>query len=303
VSTADELRRIAEQVLCVFNHVDQDGVQARSAPGRVACTSCTERVLRDLGTLQHLYDGVTDVDELTPGGSPDSAGGRSVPGPRSPAVDALLVHTDPRSVTGPGESPAALASIVGWARLVREDTTVEVAPEFMLAVVPSGRVTMRRELAAIRGAWPWVTGQVWFADFAAEVRGVINALRQTRRETEPVIRIGGCEKALVAFPGPGGALITLSCGATLRVRPSDTEIRCRNCGHVWTKDRWHELGNPWTDYAFLGGQLDVNPNTLRGWAREDEWRSVKLGRRVVVWRDDAIASYVRRRGPKLEEAG
>lgn len=292
---------MVEQGACVFNHLDDNGVTARAAPGRVACTSCTERVWRDLGTLQHLYEGLTDVDELIPGGSPDSNGTRTVPGPRSPAVDTLIVHTDPRSSTGPGESPAALAAMAGWARQVREDTTVDVAPEFMLAVVPVGRITMGRELATIRGAWPWVTGQAWFLDFAEEVVGVRNALQMVRRSSEPVIRIGGCEKPLVAFPGPDGEEIVLRCGATLRVRPSDTEIRCKNCGYVWPKDRWQELGTPWTDYAYLAAELAVNPNTLRYWARVDEWRSVPLGRRVAVWRDDAIASYVRRRGPKLEE--
>ncbi|HEY3510510.1 MAG TPA: hypothetical protein VGL36_15195, partial [Kribbella sp.] len=90
---------------CVFDHVDKDGVTVLAAPGRMACGRCCDRVWQDLGKLQLLYDGVTDVDELIPGGSPDSTGGRSVPGPRSPAVDALLVHTDPRSSTGPGESP------------------------------------------------------------------------------------------------------------------------------------------------------------------------------------------------------
>lgn len=288
---------------CVFDHRDEDGVQVRAAPGRVACTSCTDRVWRDLNTLQHLYEGVTDVDELTPGGSPDSAGGRSVPGPRSPAVDALLVHTDPRSVTGPGESPAALASIVGWARLVREDTTVDVSPEFMLAVVPKGRVSMRRELAAIRGAWPWVTGQPWFADFAGEVRGVIGALQQTRRMNEPVIRIGGCETPQAAFEAADGRLVVLKCGASLRVRPSDSEIKCRNCGEVWTRDRWHELADPWADYAALSTELDVPVGTLWRWASKDGWRVSGTRARRVVLRADALASYEKHRGNLLGEAG
>lgn len=287
---------------CVFDHVDDDGVAARAAPGRVACGRCCDRVLRDLGKLQLLYDGATDVLELIPGGSPDSTGARSVPGPRSPAVDALLVHTDPRSSTGPGEPPAALASIVGWARTVREDTTVDVPAEFMLGVVPAGRATMRRELAAIRGAWPWVTGQSWFPDMAAEVREVIAALSAVRRAVEPVLKLGPCP--YVAIPAEEtGIGFDLECGAILRTRLSASEIRCRCCGSVWPRARWSELGDPWTDYAYLAGELDVNANTLRTWALEDGWRRVKLGRRAVVWRDDAIASFLRRRGPKLEEAG
>lgn len=288
---------------CVFNHLDDNGVSARAAPGRVACTSCTDRVWRDLSRLQLLYDGVTDVDELIPGGSPDSTGGRSVPGPRSPAVDALLVHTDPRSSTGPGESPAALASIVGWAKLVREDTTVEVAPEFMLAVVPKGRITMGRELAAIRGAWPWVTEQAWFDAFAEEVRGVINALQEVRRMKDKSIRIGGCEKALAVFDAADGEPIVLRCGATLRVRPGDTEITCRNCGEVWTRDRWRELGSRWADYAALASELDVPVGTLWRWASKDGWRVGGTRARRLVLRADALDSYEKYRGNLLGEAG
>jgi hypothetical protein len=288
---------------CVFDHRDEDGVQVRAAPGRVACTSCTERVWRDLGTLQHLYEGLTDVDELIPGGSPDSNGTRTVPGPRSPAVDTLIVHTDPRSSTGPGESPAALASMAEWARTVREDTTVDVDPKFMRAVVPAGRITMQRELATIRGAWPWVTGQAWFPDMAAEVVQVVQALRSTRRESEPTLMLGPCPYVALTAAQTGIGF-DLTCGANLRVRLSASEIRCVCCGSVWPKHRWSELGDPWTDYAYLAGELGVKATTLRDWAREDEWRKVRISwKRTVVWRDDAIASYVRRRGPKLEEAG
>jgi predicted RNA-binding Zn-ribbon protein involved in translation (DUF1610 family) len=293
---------------CVFDHRDEDGVQVRAAPGRVACTSCTDRVWRDLSRLQLLYDGVTDVDELIPGGSPDSTGGRSVPGPRSPAVDALLVHTDPRSATGPGESPAALASIAGWARTVREDTTVEVAPEFMLAVVPRGRVSMGRELAAIRGAWPWVTGQPWFLDFATEVRGVINALLEVRRMRDKTIRIGGCPKVIIAFDIPeardkAAELFTMECGATLRVRPADAEIRCKNCGTIWPRSEWRELGSPWADYATLSADLDVPVGTLWRWSSKDGWEVSGTRARRLVLRADALDSYEKYRGNLLGEAG
>lgn len=292
---------------CVFAHLDDNGVTVRAAPGRVACIRCCDRVWQDLGRLQLLYDGVTDVDELIPGGSPDSTGGRSVPGPRSPAVDALLVHTDPRSSTGPGESPAALASIVGWAKLVREDTTVDVPPEFMRSVVPAGRVTMRRELAAIRGAWPFVTGQAWFDAFAVEVKDIIRALQEVRRMRDPMIRIGGCPT--VAVPRElSGLSFDLECGATLRVRPNDTEIKCRNCGEVWPRERWRELGEPWADYATLAAELDVTVGTLWRWSAEDAWTwrpapKSGTGARKLFARADALASYETRRGNLLGEAG
>ncbi|MGW4484315.1 hypothetical protein ACWEOE_10805 [Amycolatopsis sp. NPDC004368] len=289
---------------CVLGCRDRDGVPFRAAPGLLVCPACSEKLRGVLDDLERTFYALDDVDELTPHGSPDGAGVRQVAGSRSPAVDALLVHRDPRSVTGVHESPAALASMAEFARTVREDRSIDVPREQLRATVPAGRITMRRECATLRFNWDWIMAQPWVDDFAAELRRVLDALRSVRREFAPALRIGKCPTALIGLDLPDGDAVTLDCGATLKVRAGDTEVRCRNCGTTWPRDRWHELGDPWTDYASLSADLGVPVGTLRRWAHEDSWQRTNRPGRPLIARADALASLARRRpNATLEQAG
>lgn len=289
---------------CVLGCHDADGVPHRASPGLLVCPTCSEKLRAVLDDLERTFRELSDVDELIPSGSPDKVGVRTVPGPRSPAVDALLVHLDPRSVTGPNEPPAALASIAEFARSVREDRSLDVPREQLRATVPAGRITMRRECATLRFNWDWIMAQDWAADFAGEIRRVLNSLRAVRREFPPVLRIGKCKVPAVAFELPDGSKLTLDCGAPLRVLATADEIRCRNCRTVWTRDEWHELGSPWADYASLSEDLGVPVGTLRRWAHEDGWERTTRPGRSLVHRADALGSYARRRpNTTLSQAG
>lgn len=286
---------MTETRACVLGCRNAEKIPFRAAPGLLACHQCSERLRTVLDAIAAVYERLTEVDELVPGGHGDTGGGRKPPGPRSPAVDGLLVHSDPRSVTGVRESPAALASIAGWARLVREERSLDVAPDRMRDTVPAGRVSMARELATLRFHWEWIMGQPWVDDFAAEMRDLLAALRRVGRLDAPELRIGKCPVVLVLLELGNGDTIDLDCGASLRVRTDATEVRCRNCGTTWPRDRWHELGDQWTDYAFLAAELAVPPGTLRRWAHEDKWAMETRGGRRLVSRVDALASYDRRR--------
>lgn len=282
---------------CVLGCTDANKIAFRAAPGWLVCQPCSNRLRQVLYDLERTYLELSDPDELIPGGSPDSNGGRRAPGPRSPAVDSLLVHMDPRSSTPPGASPAALASIAGFARAIREDRSLDLPRDQILATVPRGRISMRRECRTILDHWDWLMGQDWVDGFASEIREVLTALRMVRREFPRVVRIGACPVPRVAVPLAGGGTLTLDCGASLRVRVGDSEVRCRNCGTVWGRGQWHELGDPWTDYAALATELSVPVGTLWRWASEDQWRTETPGRRRLVLRADALDSYERRRGP------
>lgn len=298
------VQRSPRQKSCVLGCRDADGVAFRAAPGLLVCPTCSEKLRGVLADLEATFRELSDIDELIPGGSPDKVAVRTVPGPRSPAVDALLVHLDPRSVTGPNEPPAALASIAEFARSVREDRSLDVPREQLRATVPAGRITMRRECATLRFNWDWIMAQDWVDDFAAEIRRVLNALRAVRREFPAVLRIGKCKVPQVAFDLSDGTSLTLECGATLRVLATADEIRCRNCHTVWTRNEWHELGSPWADYASLSADLAVPVGTLRRWAHEDSWERTNRPGRPLVARADALASYARRRPNKtLNQAG
>lgn len=289
---------------CVFGCTDRDSTTRQAAPGLLVCHPCSHRIHRDLDELERLYDGATDIDELIPAGSPDNVGGHSVAGPRSPAVDALLVHSDPRSVTPPGAPPAALAAMAGWARLIREDTSVDIAPDKIRATIPTGKITMVRELATIRWHWDWLMAQAFVEAFADEIRAVAAALKQVRRMEPPTLRIGRCPVMVVSVPLPDGNYLDLECGAMLKVRTDASEVRCRNCRTVWPKAKWHELGTPWADYAHLSAELGVPVGTLWRWASKDGWQVGGTRARRVVRRVDALASYQKYKGTRLlGEAG
>jgi hypothetical protein len=269
---------------CSLGCRNAEGVPYRAAPGLLVCHPCSDRLRTVLDHIETTYTTVTDINELIPGGH-GPGGVRRPPGPRSPAVDSILVHTDPRSAWD--EQPAALATVESWARMVRGE---------LGAAVPEGRVTIGRELELLRRRWDWIMYQAWIVDFAQEMRAVLTALHMVSRQQDKVLRVGKCPIIVAVLELPTGGRVELECGASLRLRPGRDEIRCTNCGEVWPRSRWHEIGDPWADYASLAHLWEMPPATLRWWARDDHWRSVKLGRRVVILRADALRSYVRRRG-------
>lgn len=256
-----------------------------AAPGWLACHACADRLSAALGDLADRYTTLQTADELIPHGSD----GRGSPGfgPRSPAVDALLVHSDTRTRWTSELGYGTLAVVEQWARLVREETG---------AAAPLGRVTFEREMRTIRFHWPHVLAAAWLPDFAGEVHAAGRALTMAGRLTERVMRVGPCPTVQTeAFVDEYGySIAPTMCGTTLRVRADADEIRCRSCGSVWPRSRWHELGDTWADYAVLADDLGVPVGTLRRWAHEDGWAREVRGRRHLVSRQDALASAARR---------
>jgi hypothetical protein len=287
---------------CAFNHYRGDE-QAIAAPGLLVCHPCSAQCRKAVDYLGRLYDDMCDVDELTPGGSPDSTGGRTVPGPKSPAVDALLVHSDPRSYARVGDHPAALATIASWARMIREERSLDTPPAQLRATVPAGRISMARELQTIRFHWDWLMTYPLVLKFAEDVTEVINGLEHVRRMNPPAIRIGACPVVTTIEDLPDGSELPLPCGTSLRVRVDDVDIRCRGCGTLWPRSRWRELGSPWADYANLSTDLGVPVGTLWYWAKKDGWEIGGTRGRRLVLRADALASYERYRGRIIGEAG
>ncbi|WP_134667870.1 hypothetical protein [Amycolatopsis sp. CFH S0078] len=275
---------------CLLGCRTPDGYAFRAAPGANVCPRCSEKLRGVLDDLQHAYAAVDQLAQLTPNGQAGD-GVRRVPGPKSPAVDAILVHLDPRSQ----DDTAALAVVESWARWVRAERSLDVAPAQMRGTVPAGRVTIRRELDSLRFNWDWIMASDQVVEFATAMRAVLAKLRQVRNDNPRVMRIGACPTPVVAMTLADGSELTLDCGASLRVRVVDTEIRCRNCGTVWAREQWPDLGDPWTDYAYLSAELDVNPSTLRFWCRDDQWTVKRVRGRTLIRRKDALASYARRR--------
>jgi hypothetical protein len=285
---------------CLLPVHTRDGDRAcprRAAPGTLVCPPCSENLRGVLDRLQRTYGALTEFDELLPGGR-GGDGMRRVPGPRSPARDAILAHTDPRS-----RDDSALAVVTSWARWVRAERSIDVEPAKMLATVPMGRVSMARELGTLRFHWDWIMASPEVPWFAEAMRSVAVALRQVRGELDRVTRVGRCPTVVVVIPREDGD-IHLACGASLRVKPGADVIRCRNCDGEWTRDRWPELGDARADYATFAEQFGVPVGTLRRWAHQDSWDRAGTRGRPLWLRAEVFASYVRRRGDlNFDQAG
>jgi hypothetical protein len=242
-----------------------------------------------------------DADELIP----HSTGERGAPGfgPRSPAVDGLLMHSDPRTCWTSEHGYGALAVVTRWAKAIREDTTLDTPPDRMLLTVPEGRATMARELRTIRWHWHTVLASTGLASFAQEIGDVLHSLERAGRLTERQLRVGPCPVMLPNILPPDGLLAEIfdgktlpgQCGHMLTVRADAVEIKCRSCETIWPRSRWLELGDPWADYAALADDLGVPVGTLWRWRREDDWRTERRGGRTLVLRADALES-ARKRG-------
>lgn len=271
--------------LCTLGCRSSEGHPYPTVHGWQCCDPCADRLAGLLGDIGDHYATLTTADELIP----RKSGERGSPGygSRSPAVDAILVHTDIRTRWTSEAGYGALAVVESWARMIRTDRSIDTPPERMRDTVPGGRVTMSRELRTIRFHWDWLLRQDWLPDFAADMRDTLHSLKHVGNLAERVMRVGPCP--VIDDDGQ-------PCSAMLRVRANDDHITCRACGTVWRRDAWHQLGDPWTDYALLSQQLDVPVGTLHRWAHEDSWATAGTRGRRLVSRADAIASYQRRRG-------
>jgi hypothetical protein len=192
-----------------------------AAPGWYSCHHCADRLAGQLGDLADRYATLQEADELIPHGS----GERGSPGfgPRSPAVDALLVHSDVRTKWTQETGFGALAFISEWAFTVRTETN---------ASAPTGRVTMARELTTIRWNWDHLLQAGWLSDFADETSQVNYRLGALRREFARSVPIGNCPIIVDNEP----------CGTRLRARLDSDTIRCRTCSSEWHRSQWELLG-------------------------------------------------------------
>lgn len=99
---------MSDALLCVLGCRSTENVAYRAVPGTFACNRCASWLYDLLTELVAAYGLLSEVDELIPHGDDSAARVQRSSGPRSPAVDAMLVHTDPRSAGN--DQPAALAS-------------------------------------------------------------------------------------------------------------------------------------------------------------------------------------------------
>jgi hypothetical protein len=279
---------------CAFGCRTPDKTPEPAVDGWNVCPACSARIAQLLHDLERTYTAATHIDQMIPKGDPSAPVVARSAGSKSPTVDTILVHTDVRSVTEPGEAPAALP----WANDLANE-----AREVLGLPAPGTRLTMTRELETVRAAWAWLMGHESIVDLFKEAQRVLRSLERVHGSAPKMMTAGKCPILQLAIPLTDGTVLQIACGATLSFYVDARAIRCGNCRTVWPKARWRELGDDWADYATLSRDLGVPAGTLRYWASEDAWeRQGREGlKRVLVSRMDALDSYTRRRGPLLGE--
>ena len=291
--------------------------------GYLTCDPCADELRANLRELVELY--ALTEDAAVPGAAAGGLRAHSGYGPRSPAVDAVLALTDPRSASDDGEPVGVLAVLGTWADMVRADaglrpelTEAERRDAALLvnwldwcntqpwagAVLPQlgalrtevsgtlglGRRTVSGEVNLLIRWLDWITRQQWVADLAAEVTSLHRSMRAALGLLDRFLPVGWCPVST----GHGR-----TCGAALRVRVGAERIVCRSCGTSWPREQWDALstaqGTPLSDTAELSAWLGVPTGTLRRWRSEDKWTRHGDKARPLYDRAEVLASWSRRR--------
>lgn len=149
----------------------------REAEHGLLCHGDSNRILRHLRELEEYLPTLSLL--RSPGGMEPI--GKASFGPRSPANDAAIVHTDPRSGTevitdARGEVKAeygALGVVSSWASVVVEGRNVKPSPSAFL------------DIGLLRRNHDWVVRQAWVDEYARELKFVHAAVRKEAHDEVP----------------------------------------------------------------------------------------------------------------------
>ena len=313
------------------------------APIRAACVACDRRTALEQQLLCGSCEAGLDADLraiaagyplLTPepGVAPLRAGlTHRAPGPRSPAVDDVLVLTDPRPAAwDPDGAETRASSLVGLVRhwvdeLVIMGLVDERDLRFRAFVTGAhGVIEVHRGRAVPAHALlladrvPTLARHWSVGELARQCAAQVGHLRRALGEDVRMVVLGACPLPDVADPlavleharlvdelGGIPAAVALpqlsipTCGGRLRSQGWGHPARCSSCGMRWAGERaLRELG------AMLGGAMldmpgmvryfamDGREATLRKWASRDGWRRERMtSGRTLYSLDDARRSW------------
>lgn len=148
--------------------------------GTQACFSCGNRILRHLRELEDIIPTLSLEKTV----KPDASGASTGFGSQSPANDAVIVHTDPRSDSSDKwgnltDELGALSVVDRWAQVVVEER--DITP-------PS---TAYLSIPLLRSNHQWVVSQPWVDEYADELRQVHAAVRALAHDPIPQ-SVGQC---------------------------------------------------------------------------------------------------------------
>lgn len=159
---------MSQCVICPHNRAKQ------AEPDTVVCFACGNRILRWLRELEE-YIPTLSLEKAV---KPDQSGTSTAFGSKSPANDAVILHTDPRSATSdrngnPADELGALQVVSSWAQVVVEERQINPPSTAYLSI------------PLLRANHQWVTRQPWVDEYADDLRAVHSAVRALAHDPIP----------------------------------------------------------------------------------------------------------------------
>jgi hypothetical protein len=183
----------------------------QQADAGLVCFSCSNRILRYLRELEE-YIPTLSLEKRIGGPERRSPGFSS----QSPANDAVIMHTDPRSDYSDreghlAEELSALGVVSSWARVVVEERGVKPSPSSFL------------DIGLLRRNHDWICRQPWVDEYAGELRQVNTAVRAVAHDPVPQW-LGKCIKVDQHSECNGDVYEAIEIGGA----------RCSNCHEEYT---------------------------------------------------------------------
>lgn len=178
----------------------------------LTCFGCANRILRHLRELEDKLPTLILEKPV----KPDASGTNTGFGSQSPANDAVIVHTDPRSDSSDRDGNmtgelGALGVVDRWAQVVVEERGVN-PPSTAYMAIP-----------LLRSNHQWVVSQPWVDEYADELRQVHAAVRALAND--PIPRsVGRC----IAVHSHG------ECHGQVYEMDDASGVRCAECRRVYT---------------------------------------------------------------------
>lgn len=253
----------------------------KDCPEWPLCVPCRTRLTEQVQEVVERYLELSPFKKVR-GLQDGRSGGSPTFESKSPADDVQIAMTDWRSKAEThGDLLSPLGVFHDWAKWVRRQ----------LLITPAAVVTIVGEADVLLTHLDHIAGDQGQA-FADDLFHLLRQLRGLDPR-EKSVAVGTCPRKRPVGFSPDGTQYE-ECGTVLRVQLGATEIRCPQCKARWGQEMWHELGDPWTDYTQLHEWLGVSVAQLRKWAHRDGWQNKRVGKRALVNRHDAMASYVKR---------
>lgn len=221
--------------VCVLRHTSPK----RAIAAALVCGSHDRAIREDLTDIGLLYALLDDVSEPGSVVMDDLVRYAKRPDPPAPVRLEVATLRDTRTTWDVSDPDAlsVLATLAGWAEIVRDDMRLTATP----------RATVASELAVLTRQHDFVIAQAWVDDYAKDVHRVAAALRHACGEFDRSPSVGRCpvppsDDAIRGALEHGRPAPPPCDGPLFPDRYGLMRVRCARCGEVWDEDDLRRLG-------------------------------------------------------------